>query len=182
MKIARLGNITIEDMDSMEPEDSRWFEGIWAQRLFGGNPAFYGSHLQSVTLQPDQKYFKLTNDAGVHAGGVLATQVNVSHRRACLHISVHPDHRGSNNAKNALIAVGAILGDSVGIEVFYTYALPGTPGHRVAISCGLEQWGRLKEYTLTPGGRSDTLVLGGLWKNLRIRHLEAIASIEWLGG
>ena len=181
MIIARLETTHISDLDEMTPEMGRLFHGVWAHRHFGGNPMFFGVNRKAHPVPPDQKLFELINVGDQSVGGVLVSDINSFHRRAAIHVSVFPNYWQDGHARRGLILACTILGESFGIECFYTYVIPDSLGHHMCVTGCFEEWGRLKDYTLTPNGRSDTLLMGGKASDLREKFKDSIDAIDWRG-
>jgi len=186
MLIAKLGGTHVSDSPFIPYEIAPLFSGIWAHREFSGVPCLYGGRdpsSQGEPLSGNSGFFaayedKLTPE-GKHltplVGGVLVSNMEVSHRRACLHASVFPGK--GRHAMRALVVVAAILGDSFGFERFWTYAPEDKKG--LSLLAGLKEEGRLVGHALTPEGRKDILIFGGLWADLRKGAADQVSQIEW---
>jgi hypothetical protein len=183
MEIARYRSTVIEDLEGMPPILAPLFGGPWANLTFGGTAAFLGDGSTITEVPVNQKVFALRQSPVEVVGGVLVQGIDVTNRRACVHVSVFPAQGNAitrgRHVVRGLVLAGVILGDCFGIERFWTYVDPSNPGPKAAILAGLKVEGRLCGHVLRPGGRGDMLLLGGLWKDIRKQHSEMIAEIEW---
>jgi hypothetical protein len=182
-----LKKTAIVDMgDKIGTGVARMFWGLNAHRMFGSNPMLYGDGTEPVTLGPGTMVFGLAEQQGdtddfVTVGGVLVAEINRHHRRCSVHVSVDEANKSRGHARNGLVLAAEIMAHSFGIEKFITYVLKNTPGHAIAKIMGMEEEGVLKGFTLTPEGRCDTLIMGGLWPDLKEKNADAISKITWTG-
>lgn len=178
MKIASLDGVELHSCDRIPFQTWRLLYGPEAFLRHGANPTIPCDE-DLLDVPPAQKFFRLVTEDSPIAGGVLVDELNPFHRRAGLHVAVSPPYEKRGVAKRGLLLAGALLGDVWGFEYLFTHARPGTPGSRLAVVMGLKEQGRLRGYSLTPGGRGDMLILGGLWSDLRQLHKATLERIGW---
>lgn len=176
MYIARLGDVVLHDTHEIPSELAECFQGPHAMLTKGGNLRLYGTALTVTETLP--AFLLVVNDRPV--GAVLLDELDMFHRRTRVHVELRAGHRQKGYGFDGLLMASVILGDCMGIEKAWTYALEGSPGHYLALKLGLAQEGRLIGHRLTPDGRKDILVLGGIWPQMRKSHLKQIDRIEWL--
>ena len=174
--VATLGTTRVVYLKEVPEVLGDLFWSVWANRTYGATP--------DITVGPrpvpdNVLLFALGDDEDGLCGGVLVDEMNRTHGRLALHVAVMPGKERKGHAWRGLLVVGATLCDSFGYERISTYSFPGAPGATVAEAMGLKPEGRMQGFTLTPEGRKDMLVLGGLWSRLKKQHATEISKIQW---
>ena len=152
------------------------FWSVWAQRAYGATPDLVVGEKE---VPVGTLLFILGDEKEGLCGGVLVDEMNRAHNRFAIHVAILPGMERLGHAWRGILAVSAIMCETFGYERISTYSFPRSPGATVAEAMGMKPEGRMEAFTLTPEGRKDMLIFGGLYSNLKKIHGTEIASIIW---